>query len=154
MELILLDNGVFRKLVSKSTSRQVIDEILLQIYALVPVRLVAAHFIWDKYVGIPLDNAESPAFTGRAVVALATDPNNLQKSGTYQVVAELAEEYGFTDIDGTTPPSIRSLKFLVPAYGLDEETRKKVPSWLIPDWKLPFSFMAQGRPPPPENDED
>jgi dehydrogenase/reductase SDR family protein 1 len=82
---------------------------------------------WDKYVGVPLDNAEHPEFTGRAVVAVATDPDNMRKSGTYQVVAELAEEYGFTDVDGKNPPSIRSFKFLIPAYAFDEETRKKVP---------------------------
>jgi dehydrogenase/reductase SDR family protein 1 len=102
---------------------------------------------WDKYVGIPLDNAETPEFTGRALVAVATDADNMRKSGTYQVVAELAQEYGFTDVDGTTPPSIRSIKFLLPAYAMDEETRKKVPDWLIPDFKLPFWIMSEGKPP-------
>ena len=102
---------------------------------------------WDTEVGIPLENSESPEFTGRAVVEVATDPDNMSKSGTYQVVAELADEYGFTDIDGKKPPSIRSLKFLLPAYGMDAETREKVPEWLIPDWKLPFSVMANGKPP-------
>ena len=104
---------------------------------------------WDEYVGIPLENAESPEFTGRAVVAVATDPNNMQKSGRFQVVAEMAQDYGFTDLDGKQPPSIRSFKFLLPAYGMDEETRKKVPDWLIPDWKLPFWIMAEGKPPDP-----
>lgn len=106
---------------------------------------------WDKYVGIPLENAESPEFTGRAVVNVALDPNNLeQKSGTYQVVAELAGEYGFTDVNGKRPPSIRSLKFLLPSYAFDESLRDKIPSWLIPDWKLPFWVMAQGKPPKPD----
>ncbi|KAL7560821.1 hypothetical protein ACA910_013257 [Epithemia clementina (nom. ined.)] len=104
---------------------------------------------WDKYVGLPLDNAESTRFTGRAVVQVALDPNNLvTKSGTYQVVAELAQEYGFTDVDGTVPPSIRSLRFLIPTYGLDEPMRKQLPPQLIPDWKLPFWIMAQGGKPP------
>uniref|UniRef100_A0A6U5IRZ3 Uncharacterized protein n=1 Tax=Grammatophora oceanica TaxID=210454 RepID=A0A6U5IRZ3_9STRA len=102
---------------------------------------------WERDVGLPVENAESPRFTGRAVVAVATDPNNMEKSGTFQVVAELADEYGFTDVDGKKPPSIRSLKFLLPSYAFDEETRKKIPDWMIPDWKLPFSVMAQGRPP-------
>jgi dehydrogenase/reductase SDR family protein 1 len=102
---------------------------------------------WDQYVGIPLDNAESPEFTGRAIVSVATDVNNMRKSGTFQVVAELAQEYSFTDVDGTTPPSIRSFRFLLPAYAMNEETRKKVPDWLIPDIKLPFWIMSQGRPP-------
>jgi hypothetical protein len=33
-------------------------------------------------------------------VAVAIDPDTLRKSGTYQVVGELAEEYGLTDVDG------------------------------------------------------
>lgn len=102
---------------------------------------------WDKYVGVPLDNAESPQLTGRAVVAIATDEANLKKTGTYQVVAELAAEYGFTDVNGKTPPSIRSLRFLLPSYAFDEAMREKIPPALIPDWKLPFFVMAQGRPP-------
>lgn len=116
---------------------------------------------WDEDVGIPLDNAETPRFTGRAIVAVATDPSlgknkqgkrNDKKSGSFQVVAELAQEYGFTDEFGKQPPSIRSLKFLLPAYGMDEETRKKTPSWLIPDWKLPFFVMANGAPPPSDDE--
>ena len=104
---------------------------------------------WEKYIKVPLENAESPQFTGRAVVALAQDRNNLRKTGTYQVVAELASEYGFTDITGLTPPSIRSLKFLLPGYAFDKKMRERVPDWLIPDWKLPFWMMSQG--PPPES---
>jgi dehydrogenase/reductase SDR family protein 1 len=102
---------------------------------------------WDNYVGIPLYNAESPEFTGRVAMAVATDPDNMKKSGTYQVVTELAEEYGFTDVDGKNPPSIHSFKFLIPAYAFDEETREMVPDWLIPDIKLPFRIMSEGKPP-------
>jgi len=105
---------------------------------------------WEKDVGLPINNAETPRFTGRAIVAVGTDTNyNIQqKSGSFQVVAELAKEYGFVDENGNQPPSIRSLKFLLPTYGFDEETRKKVPDWFIPDWKLPWSIMANGAPPP------
>jgi dehydrogenase/reductase SDR family member 1 len=102
---------------------------------------------WQQYVGLDLENSETPEFTGRAIIAVATDPDNSVKSGTCQVVAELAQEYKFTDVDGTTPPSIRSLKFLLPAYGMTLEQRKQVPPWMIPDWKLPFWVMARGRPP-------
>jgi NAD(P)-dependent dehydrogenase (short-subunit alcohol dehydrogenase family) len=105
---------------------------------------------WAREVGIPLVNAESPGYTGKAIVAVATDPENMKKTGTFQVVAELAAEYKFTEEDGSTPPSIRSLKFLLPAYGFDEETRKKVDPNLIPDWKLPFFIMANGEPPKPQ----
>jgi dehydrogenase/reductase SDR family member 1 len=40
---------------------------------------------------------------GRAVVALANDDNVMRKSGQVLVAAALAQEYGFTDTDGSTP---------------------------------------------------
>jgi hypothetical protein len=46
------------------------------------------------------DLAESPEYTGRAVVALASDPNLIAKSGQFIFVGDAAKEYGFTDIDG------------------------------------------------------
>ncbi len=45
-------------------------------------------------------------FSGRAVVSLATDPERLRYSGKVLVVAGLALEYGFTDLDGTTPRAL------------------------------------------------
>ena len=50
-----------------------------------------------------MSNSESPEFTGRAIVALATDPNVMEKSGKVLVAADLGLEYGFTDIDGRQP---------------------------------------------------
>jgi dehydrogenase/reductase SDR family protein 1 len=57
----------------------------------------------------PFDRAtsESPLFSGRAVAALAADPQRQAKSGQSLVVAELAAEYGFTDVDGSRPASLR-----------------------------------------------
>src|SRR5882724_4142200 len=46
-------------------------------------------------------------FPGRVIVALATDPNIMQRSGGTFIAAELAREYGVTDIDGNVPPSLR-----------------------------------------------
>ncbi len=54
-----------------------------------------------------LSNSESPTFTGRAVAALATDPRMMERSGQVLVVAELAEDYGFDDVDGKRPTSMR-----------------------------------------------
>ncbi|MGE5672274.1 MAG: SDR family NAD(P)-dependent oxidoreductase [Mycobacterium leprae] len=51
-----------------------------------------------------LADTESPAYTGRAVVALATDPDVLTRSGATVAVGDLAREYGFTDVDGRQPP--------------------------------------------------
>ena len=50
-----------------------------------------------------LSNSESPQFSGRAVAALMTDPELMHLSGTVQIVARLAQRYGFSDIDGTQP---------------------------------------------------
>ena len=50
-----------------------------------------------------LANAETPRFSGRAVVALATDPNRADRSGKAFYVADLADSYGFTDVDGRVP---------------------------------------------------
>lgn len=54
-----------------------------------------------------LTNSESPEFAGRAVAALAADPDVRRHTGRCLVAAELAEEYDFTDVDGTRPASIR-----------------------------------------------
>jgi dehydrogenase/reductase SDR family protein 1 len=50
-----------------------------------------------------LDGAESPRFPGRAVVALAADPKRERWSGQAVYVADLADHYGFTDVDGRVP---------------------------------------------------
>jgi len=54
-----------------------------------------------------LKDTESTQYIGRAVVALATDPNIMQKSGNTLMVGDLAQEYGFTDIDGRQIPPFR-----------------------------------------------
>jgi NAD(P)-dependent dehydrogenase (short-subunit alcohol dehydrogenase family) len=47
-----------------------------------------------------LARTESPRYLGRAIAALAADPQVLRKTGLVLRVADLAREYGFTDIDG------------------------------------------------------
>jgi NAD(P)-dependent dehydrogenase (short-subunit alcohol dehydrogenase family) len=47
--------------------------------------------------------SETPFFVGRAVAALAADPDVRCKAGAVLFAADLAEEYGFTDIDGRRP---------------------------------------------------
>lgn len=47
--------------------------------------------------------SESPRFVGRAVAALAADPQAKKKSGRVFSSWVLAREYGLTDIDGTRP---------------------------------------------------
>ncbi|MFZ5890562.1 MAG: SDR family NAD(P)-dependent oxidoreductase [Myxococcota bacterium] len=47
-----------------------------------------------------LARTESPRYLGRAVARLAADANVFEKTGRVLLVADLAREYGFTDIDG------------------------------------------------------
>jgi dehydrogenase/reductase SDR family protein 1 len=46
---------------------------------------------------------ETPLFVGRAVVALANDPQIRAKTGKAYRTRALAREYGFTDVDGHQP---------------------------------------------------
>jgi NAD(P)-dependent dehydrogenase (short-subunit alcohol dehydrogenase family) len=50
----------------------------------------------------------SPEFPGRVVAALAADPDVLQRSGGTFINAELAQQYGLTDVDGRVIPSNRA----------------------------------------------
>lgn len=43
-----------------------------------------------------------------ALAALAADPHVLARSGHVLVAAELALEYGFTDVDGRQPRTTRA----------------------------------------------
>ncbi len=67
---------------------------------LVRTELVLAAKFFD------LSNSESPEFIGRAVAALAGDPEVSRRSGQALVAAALATEYGFTDIDGRQPRAL------------------------------------------------
>jgi NAD(P)-dependent dehydrogenase (short-subunit alcohol dehydrogenase family) len=50
---------------------------------------------------------ESPEYVGRAVAALAADPNVMEKSGKILTAGDLAREYGFTDVDGRLIPPFK-----------------------------------------------
>jgi NAD(P)-dependent dehydrogenase (short-subunit alcohol dehydrogenase family) len=47
--------------------------------------------------------SESPRFVGRAVAALAADPDVMRRSGGSFSSGGLAREYGYTDVDGSQP---------------------------------------------------
>lgn len=53
--------------------------------------------------------SESPAFVGRAVAALAQDPDVARWNGQSLSSGQLAKVYGFTDLDGSTPDAWRYL---------------------------------------------
>jgi len=50
----------------------------------------------------------TPEFPGRVIVALATDPELMNRSGGTFITAEVAQDYGVTDIDGKVIPSLRA----------------------------------------------
>ncbi|UXY31506.1 SDR family oxidoreductase [Streptomyces sp. HUAS TT20] len=53
--------------------------------------------------------SETPRFVGRAVTALATDPEVARWNGQSLSSGGLAQEYGFTDLDGSRPDAWRYL---------------------------------------------
>ncbi|MEH1952020.1 MAG: SDR family NAD(P)-dependent oxidoreductase [Nostoc sp.] len=88
-------------------------------------------FLSDRY------NWETPLFTGRAIAALASEPNIIRHTGRVQIVAELAKKYNLVDENGDRPASLRSLRFVLPAA---LPVLRKY-SWLIPDIKVPWSLL-------------
>jgi dehydrogenase/reductase SDR family member 1 len=65
--------------------------------------LVRTEKVMEAAAWLDLSNSESPEFIGRAVAALAADPDVLRHTGTVVVAARVAMEYGFTDVDGKKP---------------------------------------------------
>jgi dehydrogenase/reductase SDR family protein 1 len=65
--------------------------------------LVRTEKVMQAAAWLDLTNSESPEFIGRAVAALAGDPDVIRHTGQVLVAASLAQEYHFTDIDGTSP---------------------------------------------------
>lgn len=51
--------------------------------------------------------SETPSYVGRAVAALAADPRVARWNGRSLSSGQLAQEYGFTDLDGTRPDAWR-----------------------------------------------
>ncbi len=52
---------------------------------------------------------ETPAYVGRAVAALAADPDRARWNGQSLSSGQLAKVYGFTDVDGSQPDAWRYL---------------------------------------------
>ena len=51
--------------------------------------------------------SETPRYVGRAVAALAADPDVARWNGESLSSGGLAQEYGFTDLDGSRPDAWR-----------------------------------------------
>jgi NAD(P)-dependent dehydrogenase (short-subunit alcohol dehydrogenase family) len=63
--------------------------------------------------------SESPRFVGRAVAALAADPDVSRWNGQSLSSGGLAQEYGFTDLDGTRPDCWRYMVEVVEREGAE-----------------------------------
>ncbi|MBF2066147.1 MAG: SDR family NAD(P)-dependent oxidoreductase [Calothrix sp. C42_A2020_038] len=87
-------------------------------------------------------NWETPLLTGRVIAQLAgeSSSNIMRRTGRVQIVAEIARQYGIVDEGGTSPVSLRSLRFFLP-FALPG-LRKY--SSLIPDVKVPWSLLLIG----------
>ncbi len=86
-------------------------------------------------------NWETPLLTGRAIAALAADPTVMQHTGRVQIVAEVAQRYGLVDEDGTSPVSLRSLRFVLP-FAVPQ---LRPYAGLVPNLNLPWSLMLLSR---------
>jgi NAD(P)-dependent dehydrogenase (short-subunit alcohol dehydrogenase family) len=84
-------------------------------------------------------HSETPLFVGRAVAALAADPNVKEKSGQVFSSWDLSEEYGFTDADGNRPHWGRHVAERYGTYKKFDETlysyfRENPGALVYPDW--------------------
>ena len=72
-------------------------------------RVLAAHGATERtWPRVPeLAGSESPRYVGRAVAALAADPAAFARTGETLLAADLARQYGVTDLDGTQPEAFR-----------------------------------------------
>ena len=108
---------------------------------------------WKKRTGLgtPSEFIETPRLSGRVIASLFNDQERSRRNGKVTVIAEAAKELGVTDINGSIPPSIRSLKFLIPSlvYGKDDNPNPFIKTLLglVPDVLLPMSLMEGGPPP-------
>jgi hypothetical protein len=59
--------------------------------------------------------SETPRFVGRAVAALASDPDRARWNGQSLSSGQLAKIYGFTDLDGSSPDAWRYVEEVMDA---------------------------------------
>lgn len=62
----------------------------------------------ERFAGVE-DLCETPEFTGHVIWGLYTDPERMSRSAQSWIGAELAVEYGITDVGGRQPPSMRDM---------------------------------------------
>jgi NAD(P)-dependent dehydrogenase (short-subunit alcohol dehydrogenase family) len=81
------------------------SEMMLENYGVTEANWRAGASVNPHFAAI----SESPLYVGRAVAALAADPDVARRNGGSFSSGELAREYGFTDVDGSQPDCWRYL---------------------------------------------
>jgi NAD(P)-dependent dehydrogenase (short-subunit alcohol dehydrogenase family) len=99
-------------------------------------------------------NWETPLLTGRAIAALAAEPDLIKYTGKVKVVAELAEKYNLVDENrdreaypkGNRPVSLRSLRFLLPFLLPQlQQYAGLIPNIKVPWWLLLITTLQSPR---------
>jgi len=71
------------------------------------VRTERVEAAWEALGDGPAAVVHSPEYVGRAISHLAADPEVLSRSGQVLSTGDLADEYGFDDVDGRRLPAFR-----------------------------------------------
>jgi NAD(P)-dependent dehydrogenase (short-subunit alcohol dehydrogenase family) len=77
----------------------------LKPFGVTALALSPGHVLTERVrdAGMTEEATETPLYAGRAVAALAADPEVARHAGKVLHVADLARTYGFTDADGSQP---------------------------------------------------
>ena len=77
----------------------------LKPFGVTALALSPGHVLTERVrdAGLAEETTETPLYAGRAVAALAADPEVARHAGKVLHVADLARTYGFTDADGSQP---------------------------------------------------
>jgi NAD(P)-dependent dehydrogenase (short-subunit alcohol dehydrogenase family) len=71
------------------------------------VRTERVEAAWEQLGDGPAQVVHSPEYVGRAIASLAADADVASVSGERLAVGDLAQQYGFTDVDGRQPPAFK-----------------------------------------------
>merc|ERR1719402_1583437 len=93
----------------------------------------------DVIMEILFERGETIEFSGIVCAYLAAETNIMSRSGKIILTTDVANEYGFNDIDGKSPIDLRQIRSLI-AYAGYPGLFPWMPGFL----KLPFWLMHFG----------
>lgn len=103
-------HGIFKTAIDKMTADTAheLKQYGVKVFSLYPASVSTEGMIEAaKYnSSMNVSEMETPQFVGRCVAALALDKNAIDHTGEVLLTAEVAQKYGFTDIDGKQPVSL------------------------------------------------